>query len=1011
MLRAIFIFLLASGSCWAQAPVDFNRDIRPILADNCYFCHGPDEEERKAELRLDSFESATQDNVIVPGKPEESELIFRVDLPADDEDLMPPEKSNKPPLTTAQVDLLKRWIAEGAEYQSHWAFDPIVSPEPPKVEGDWAKNPIDQFIQARLATENIEPSPEADPHTLIKRFYLDLIGLLPEPKAVAEFVGAYEKDQDAAVRDLARQLLANPHHGERWGRHWLDQARYADSNGYTIDGDRIMWPYRDWVIEAINRDLPFDRFTIEQLAGDLLPEPTKAQLVATGFHRNTLINQEGGTDNEQFRNEEVVDRVNTTGAVWMGLTVGCAQCHTHKFDPITQKEYFELFAFFNHGTDVNTTGQTVEVSEGELFAGQITPELTKKLEDAKAKLAALEKSKAERQEVWVQQLLADNASDTRAAWTAVTPAKFEAEGGAPLELLDDQSILAGAGAAKEVYVIELPPSDKPIAAVRLRVLTHESLPKNGPGRAGNGNFVISNVDFSQGGAGIGVEHTQADHSQPDYPVANTTDGNPRSGWAINVGRGSAPGARMNADHEAHFIFGTPIPANSGPVEITIRHGVNDNYNVGRFAFDISPTPPPAVRDEKLLEAAGTEPDKRTDEQKKLLAAKFDAADAEKQAARGSIDAVKREMGFGQTVKAMVMKDLDKPRETHIHIRGDFLRKDEETGKLLPGTPAILPPLGSDAEMPTRLDLANWLVRPDHPLTARVTVNRVWMRYFGQGLVETENDYGIQGSLPSHPELLDWLSRWFVDEAGWSMKKLHELIVTSATYRQSSHFRPELEEIDARNLLLARQNRIRVDAEVVRDVGLSASGLLEPKIGGPSVRPPQPEGVYAFTQNNKNWRADDGPNRYRRGLYIRFYRSAPYPMLQTFDTPDMQTVCTARVRSNTPLQSLTMANSEAMFEMAQGMATRLLKEVAGEDSLAKRERAKLAFLLCYGRAAAEAEIESVIAYQEKQAEQFGADPEAAKAVAPAEFASAPVEPASWTAVARALMNTDEFITRE
>ncbi|MFT5467874.1 MAG: hypothetical protein ACI8UO_002981 [Verrucomicrobiales bacterium] len=1011
MYRAFLISLFAASSCWAQAPVDFNREIRPILANNCYFCHGPDEEERKADLRLDTFAGATKDGAIVPGKPDESELIFRVTEAADHEDLMPPTKSNKARLTSEQVATLRRWIAEGGEYQGHWAFEPIADVEPPKVEGDWVKNPIDQFIQARLEKEGLKPSREAHPNALMKRMSLDLLGLLPDPTRVGGFHAAWLQDQDLAARELAEECLNSPHYGERWGRHWLDQARYADSNGYTIDGDRIMWPYRDWVIQAINRDLPFDRFTIEQLAGDLLPEPTKAQLIATGFHRNTLINQEGGTDNEQFRNEEVVDRINTTGAVWMGLTVGCAQCHTHKFDPITHKEYYEMFAFFNHGTDVNTTGQTVEVSEGELFADEVPAELTEKFDAAKAELARLEKTKAEREKVWVQQLLTEDSASGQAEWAAVKPTKFEAEGGAALELLEDQSILAGAGAAKETYVIELPASDKPIASIRLRVLTHESLPKNGPGRAGNGNFVLSNVEFSQGDAAVGVEHVQADHSQPEYPVINTIDGNPRAGWAINIGAGSAPGMKMNADHEAHFIFGSPIPPNSGPIEVTMRHGVNDGYNVGRFAFDVSPTPPPAVRDEKLLEAAGIEPDKRTDEQKKLLTAKFAASDAEKQSARGKLDAIRREMGYGQTVKAMVMKDLDTPRETYVQIRGDFLRKDKEVGKLLPNTPATLPPLGSDAELPTRLDLANWLVRPDHPMTARVTVNRVWMRYFGQGLVETENDFGTQGSIPTHPELLDWLARWFMEDADWSMKKLHKLIVTSATYRQSSNFRPDLIEVDANNLLLARQNRLRVDAEVVRDIALSASGLLEPKIGGPSVRPPQEEGVYAFTQNNKNWKASEGADRFRRGLYIRFYRSAPYPMLQTFDTPDMQTVCTRRARSNTPLQSLMMANSEAMFEMAQGLAAELLNNFDDNDPGVRRDRARHAFLLCYARDAADEEVDSILAFQENQAKQFGEDVEAAKAVAPAEFSSDPVESAAWTAVARALMNTDEFITRE
>ncbi len=824
MLRCLTLICLSSvtlsSSLFADGnKLDFNRDIRPILSDKCFQCHGPDEKSLEGDVRLDERTSAVAAKAIVPGSPDLSEALARI-LSDDPDEVMPPPKTKKV-VTPAEAEKLRRWIAEGAEYKGHWAFEPVSAPEPPA-----GQNPIDHFVHHELTSRNIAPSPEADPATLIRRLSLDLTGLLPAPDRVESFLAAYGKDPDTAVAALADELLASPHYGERWGRHWLDQARYADSSGYSIDGDREMWPYRDWVIGAINEDMPFDRFTIEQLAGDLLPNATKSQLVASGFHRNTLINQEGGTDPEQFRNEEVVDRVNTTGAVWLGLTLGCAQCHTHKYDPITHREYFELFAFFNHGTDINNTGATVEVSEGEMFLKGPDPAKVKAIDDAKAALAKVNATTAKRQVEW------EKAELTKAA--------------------------------------------------------------------------------------------------------------------------------------------------------------------------------PDSKETPLLLSLRAAPDKRTNDQKKLLTAEFAKVDAEKTAATKTLTKALSALGLGAPVNMMVMRDLPQPRETFIHLRGSFLDHDRKTGPLSPGVPAALPPLPESAatkERADRLDLAQWLVRPDHPLTPRVTVNRVWMRYFGKGIVATENDFGTQGTFPTHPELLDWLAHDFVAN-GWSMKRLHRHIVTSATYRQSSHARPDLEETDPLNHLLARQNRLRVEAEIVRDAALSASGLLHPKVGGPPVRPPQPEGVYAFTQNKKNWTAADGPDRFRRALYTRFYRSAPYPLLTTFDSPDFQSVCTGRVRSNTPLQSLTLANDESLFELAQGLGARLLKEVPADDG----KRLERAFFLCYSRPPSDSERNAVASFRETQLASFQKDPAAAAEVAP-KGSKDPAVAASWTTVARALMNTDEFITRE
>lgn len=820
------LLALPAFAATAAERLDFNRDVRPILSDKCLQCHGPDEKTRKGDVRLDDRASALAAEAIVPGSPELSEAIARI-LSDDPEEVMPPPKTKKT-ISPAEAGILRRWIAEGAEYKGHWAFEPVEAAAPPAVKNPAAaKNAIDRFLLAELDRKGVAPSPEAGPATLVRRLFLDLTGLLPPPERVESFLTEHRSDPDQAVAKLADELLASPHYGERWGRHWLDQARYADSNGYSIDGDRAQWPYRDWVIRSLNEDLPFDRFTIEQIAGDLLPNATKAQFVASGYHRNTLINQEGGTDPEQFRNEEVVDRVNTTGAVWLGLTLGCAQCHSHKFDPVSQREYFELFAFFNHGTDVNNAGATVEVSEGEMFLKEADPAKLEAIEDSKAALAKVNAATARRQVEW--------------------------------------------------------------------------------------------------------EKAESAKASPD------------------------------------------------------------------------------AKETPLLLALRAVPDKRTNEQRKLLAAEFAKVDREKLAAEKALGEARRALGLGPGVNTMVMRDLPEPRETFVHLRGSFLDHDLKTGPLRPGVPAALPPLPGDAakkSRPDRLDLAHWLARPDHPLVPRVTVNRVWMRYFGKGLVATENDFGTQGAFPTHPELLDWLARDFVAN-GWSMKRLHKLIVTSATYRQSSHARPDLAETDPLNTLLARQNRLRVESEIVRDAALSASGLLHPKIGGPGVRPPQPEGVYAFTQNKKSWTAATGPDRFRRGLYIQFYRSAPYPLLTTFDSPDFQSVCTARVRSNTPLQSLALANDEALFELAQGLGARLLKEVPDDDG----KRLERAFLLCYGRPPSDAERNAVASFREGQLASFRKDPAAAAEAAPKGEGIDPAEAASWTTVARALMNTDEFITRE
>jgi mono/diheme cytochrome c family protein len=1002
----------------AAQEAQFNRDIRPLLSDHCFYCHGPDEKNRKAGLRLDTFEGATKDRggyrAITPGKPEESELLRRV-TSHDAGEMMPPPAAKKPAITAQEAELLRRWIQQGAKYQGHWAFQPLATEAPPKVKNTkWARNGIDHFILARLEREGIAPSPQADARTLIRRLSLDLTGLLPQPTEVEAFVKEFNqkgglaglRKQEAAYSALVERLLASPHYGERWGRHWLDQARYADSNGYTIDGDRVMWPYRDWVIQALNQDKPFDQFTIEQLAGDLLPNPTKAQLVATGFHRNTVINEEGGVDPEQARVEQVMDRVNTTGAVWLGLTVGCAQCHSHKFDPISHKEYYRMFAFFNSTMDYNNQGPVTSVQRGEMFGKPETPGPEEQFAQPGPTRGpmrgetrgALKQGEWEKMEIArLERSPAVTAPDKAVAWYSFESVKIETEANGKLRQLDDGSFLITANAsANDAYRILVRIEAPRVAAVRLRTLSHESLPKNGPGLAADGSFALSEFYIESEGAGhrfISAFAPTAEDEQSAWPVRAAADGDRRTGWSID------DNARPR---EAVFVYPGGKEFASRQVQFIMRHDAGARSGLGHFKIEIARETPRDARGAALLEALKLPPNSRSPEQQAMVNAAFASARAV------------REKQSGDAVMAMIMRDIDTPRESYIFTRGDFTRPDKAAGLLQPGViSAISPALPETAAPRTRLDLAKWLVDPANPLTPRVTVNRIWMRYFGRGLVETEEDFGAQGAQPTHPELLDWLSGEFIRH-GWSMKAMHRLIVTSATYRQASAARKDLIEIDPRNLLLARQERLRVEAEIVRDAALSASGLLNARIGGPSVRPPQPAGVYAFTQNRKNWTTASGTERFRRALYTHYYRSAPYPLFTTFDTPDFQTVCTRRQRSNTPLQSLTLANDPAFLEIAQGLAARLVRDEPGEFAAKLDARLRHAFTLCFSREPNPAELAALRGYVERQAQGFASQPASARTLASKELIGAGLteaQSAALAAAARALFNTDNFITRE
>ena len=968
LLVALVAWQLVLPLQGADVTVDFTRDVRPILSNTCFKCHGPDDEAREADLRLDTLDGATRDlggyQAITPGDPDSSEAVVRM-LEEDESMHMPPPDSGLE-LTPAQVKTLIRWIRQGAKYDRHWAFRPISRPDTPAVrDATWCRNTIDHFVLARLEAAGTVPSPEADRRTLIRRVYLDLLGLPPTPKEVRQFL---QDDTPAAYEKVVEQALASPHYGERWGRHWLDHARYADTNGYTIDSERTIWPYRDWVISAMNRDLPFDQFTIEQLAGDLLPEPTMDQLVATGFHRNTLVNQEGGVDAEQFRVETVMDRVDTTGAVWLGLTIGCARCHHHKFDPISQRDYYRLFAFFNSSADVNSVAPTVSVA---------TPEQQARLDEFDQRIAAAKKGLATYDSRQAEQLPRELPDDGQpVAWKALEVGELTSAAGATFQRLADGAILVGGtNGDSDVYTVKARSALTGISALRVEVLTHPSLPKGGPGRAGNGNFVLNELELVAGDSKpVDWLHATADHSQRDYDVTSAIDNDLATGWAINVTSG-----QMNVNRTAQFMLRDVVNIPEGSLVIRLRFGDKPaGYNIGCFRLSVTDAP----------------------------LTKFDLPDPQRARLVAELKdlEMQRKKYAASIPTTMVMRELEEPRESFVLIRGDFLRHGEAVS---PGVPEVLAQLPETDRPYNRLDLARWLVCRDNPLTARVLINRIWMQYFGQGLVETENDFGVQGSLPTHPLLLDWLATELM-ESGWSLKHIHRLIVGSATYRQSSHGRPDLVERDPANKLLARQVRLRVDAEIVRDLGLAVSGMLNQRIGGPSVRPPQPDGVYAFTQRAATWKEATGPDRYRRGMYTFFMRSAPYPMLTTFDTPKFNVTCTRRVRSNTPIQALTMANDQVMVEMAQALGRRLVASRANDES-----RLALAFELCFARLPDEHERVVLTSYLEAQRAMHADDDEAARKFAGLSWPEdvAVTEAAAWTAASRLLMNLDEFITRE
>ena len=826
-------------SCGAQTKaVDFNRDVQPILTTRCSGCHGP--QQQMKGLRVDVADALL--NVVVPGDSGASKLIQRVSSTQKGFG-MPPVGA---PLTPAEIELLRAWIDQGAKIPavashtansktSHWSFQALSRPPVPDVsDRAWPRNPIDNFILARLQAEHIQPSPEADRNTLIRRLSLDLTGLPPTPAETEAFLN--DKHPDAYER-LVDRLLRSPHYGEERARAWLDLAHYADSDGYEKDLVRPWaWRYRQWVIDAFNRDLPYDEFTVEQIAGDLLPNATVEQKVATGFLRNTLTNREAGVNRAEARFEQIVNRTNSVATVWLGLTVGCAQCHNHKFDPITHKDYYQFFAFFNSADENDIDAP---------LPGEIGPYLAARPEYDKKRREILEYY---------------GVAELQAQWEARIQQEFREQG-------------------KEL----------------------------------EWNFAVTEMRASFDGA----------------------DRFLKGEWAKRTQR--------QADRLTDYFLG-----NHGP-------DLDKNKAVSAFLNEAR---------KKLKDLRATLP---------------------------------------EVTQAPVMEELPNPPQSNIHLGGDY----QALGAAVePDIPSVFTPIS--APHADRLTLARWLVSRENPMTARVAVNRMWQDFFGRGLVLSSENFGTQGDKPSHPELLDWLASEFQDH-DWSVKYIEKLIVMSAAYRQSSTIRKELESTDPNNVLIARQSRLRLPAESIRDEALAASGLLNTSIGGKSVKPPQPAGVAELGYaGNVNWTESPGPDRYRRGLYIHFQRTTPYPMLMNFDEPDSNTTCTRRGRSNTPLQALNLLNDPVFFEAAQALATRVLEEMPG----GLPQRMDYAFELVLARQPSAHERERLMEYFEQQKRLLAKDPKAAESMQPFHPQGMDaLDAAAWVGVSRVLLNLDEFITRE
>lgn len=1157
-----------SGGASVPVPVDFSAQISPVISKKCYHCHGPDEGTRKAGLRLDSFAEATRERkgrrAIVPGDAAASELLKRIRSHDPDEVMPPPEL--KATVTPAEAELLERWIAQGANYTRHWAWAPPERPPLPAVERThWPRNGVDHFILAGLEQRGLQPSREADRHTLIRRLSLDLTGLPPTPEDMSAFVHDNRPD---AYEQLVDRLLDSPHFGERWARVWLDLARYADSAGYGSDPLRPnIWPWRDWLIGALNRNQPFDEFTRDLLAGDLLPDATEEQRMATAFHRNTMTNTEGGTDDEEWRVAAIKDRAGVTAQVWMGLTMNCAQCHSHKFDPISHQEYYSFYAFFNQSTDNDQPDERPTMPV-------YTAAQKERRAELQAEIAALKDRYLAPNEAFDAELTRwAEAAARPVAWTTLRPsaARSTLTNGASLAVLDDGTVLAHGGKPeRDTYTLTVQPTAGRITALRLEVLPDDSLPKSGPGRAKEGQFVLNDLRaelipaqpesvgvrfvrveapgnerilslaevqvFSAGrnvapegtatqsstgylgdanraidgntdgsydtarstthtstesdpwweldlgrelpvesvalwnrtdgntgsrlansrlrlldarraivwegdlkqapspvatlGPGapraLALRNASADYAQPDFPPGEAIDADAgrNSGWAV--------GGQLGQAHQFTVELVEPLDLEAGAtLTLSLAQNYGGQHTLGRFRLSVTGHETPVrIYPRPIAAALAATPEQRTDEHRRALAEfhrpdsrtlgpvarELAAREADLMAIRGTPLPVMQELATGEA------------RTTRILNKGNFLDPGET---VQPGVPRAFHPWPQDAPL-NRLGLAQWLTAPDNPLTARVFVNRFWGQLLGRPLVETEEDFGTQGTLPANRPLLDWLAVAFqarnaeplpqgsppatvndpaAPALGWDFKALLKLIVTSATYRQASAITPELLAKDPLNEFHSRAGRRRLDAETVRDQALALSGLLSRRLGGPSVYPMQPDGLWRAAFNGeRNWATSPGEDRYRRGIYTFWRRTVPYPSMSTFDAPSRETCTLRRQPTNTPLQAFVTLNDPSFVECAQALGRRL---AALPGSVADRVRAGLELVLA--RPADAAQVKTLTGLFEAELAGYRDRPEEARDLATVPLGPLPPslsasEAAAWTTLGNVLLNLDGVLSR-
>ena len=1005
---ALLAVTLAVTFCFADAnEVSFDRDIRPILSENCFHCHGPDAKKRKAELRLDIKEGALADlggyAAVAPGNPAKSELFLRI-TSDDPEERMPPHDSNRH-LSPKEIDLLKEWIGGGAKWKGHWTFEPIVRPT---VE-DKKRHPIDVLVEARLKKEKFPGNPRADRETLIRRLKLDLTGL---PPAKGQTEAFFSDKKPGAWERLVNRTLESTAFGERMAWDWLEAARYADTNGYQGDRERTMWPWRDWVVKAFNDNLPYDKFTIWQLAGDLLPDATQEQILATGFNRNHMINGEGGRIAEENRVEYVFDMTETMGTLWMGLTLNCARCHDHKFDPLLQREYYQFNAFFNQ-TPVNGGGGD-PFSKPVLQAGSTAQ--NEELIQLRKEILALQKDIESRQgeqgaayAKWEAKMLEDLPAND---WQRLFPKKAKANK-QTLQILQSGLIYAsGVNPDKDEYQVVYPLGEGKITGFKLEGVRHPKMTHGGLARSDSGNFVLTDLQFNLRKSSVDrlvpleIASASATFEQGSLKVRNSFDNNPASGWAVWAGK------PIDRDHAAAFRLKKSIEVPKGAeLEVTLKfNSHNKHHNLGHFRFSSTATVTPTLKSDKggLIDALQTQPDKRSPSDKKNILEAFAAQDESLSAMRKKQSELEAKLKKtkGSFPKVMVMADMPKPRQTFMLERGLYNQRGKP---VTPAVPSWLPPLPK-TEKPNRLGLARWLMDPNHPLTARVTVNRFWQMLFGVGLVKTTENFGVQTEYPRYPELLDWLAAEFL-ESGWDVKALIRTIVTSETYRRSSTISSFAEyERDPENRYLARGSRFRMPSWMIRDQALAVSGLLNPQMGGKAVYSYQPTGIWAeATFGKKKFQQDKGKALYRRSLYTYWRRIIGPTMF--FDVAKRQVCEVKPLRTNTPMHALTVMNDVTYVEAGRALADIILRDAKDDEA-----RLRLAAKRVLGRNPSAEELSLLKHSLERGFASFTEDPEAARRFlshgdSKPQSEVPPVIRAAWAALCLNLLNLDETLNKE